>query len=51
MSDRSVLINDQLRFRLLYIFLIANEKFMDVFVRGPTKSRVPGPHVGKSARL
>jgi len=24
---------------------------MDVFVRGPTKSRVPGPHVGKSARL
>jgi len=22
---------------------------MDVFVRGPTKSSVPGPHVGKSS--
>jgi len=30
------------------IFIVADEKFMDVFVRVFTKSHVPGPHFGKS---
>ena len=32
------------------MYIIANEKFMDVFVRAPTKSQVPAPLVGKSRR-